>query len=45
MVKIMSKIKPRALNFRYVIAIDVTIMYISFQMNQQVLLRVTVKLT
>ena len=44
MVKIITKIKPRVLNFGYVVAIDMTIMYINFQMNLQVLLKVTVKL-
>ena len=34
----MTKIKLRVLNFGYVIAIGMTIMYIAFQMNPQVLL-------
>ena len=33
MVKIMTKFKLRALNFGYVIAINMTIMYINFEMN------------
>ena len=45
MVKIITKIKLRVLNFGYMIAINMTIMYINFQMNLQVLLKVMVKLT
>ena len=33
MVEIMTKIKLRVLNFGYVIAIDMTIMYINIQTN------------
>ena len=44
MVKIMTKIKLRVLNFGYVMAVDMTMMHINFQMNLQVLLKVTVKL-
>ena len=44
MVKIMTKIKLRVLNFGYLIAIYMTIMYINFQTNLQVSLKVTVKL-
>ena len=39
MVEIMTKI--RVLNFGYVMAIDMTIMYINFQTNLQVLLKAT----
>ena len=45
MVEIMIKIKFRDLNFGYLIAINMTIMYMDFQMNLQILLKVTVKLT
>ena len=44
MVEIITKIKLRVLIFGYVIGIDMTIVYINFQMNLQVLLKVTVKL-
>ena len=44
MVRIITKIKLRVLNFRYVTAINMTIMYINFQMNLWVLLKVMVKL-
>ena len=44
MAKIMTKIKLRVLNFEYVVVIDMTIMYINFQMNLQVSLKVMVKL-
>ena len=40
----MGNIKPRALNFGYVMAIDVTIMCINFQVNLLVLQKVMVKL-
>ena len=40
----MSKIKLRVLNFGYVIAIDVTIMYTNLQTKLQVFLKVTVQL-
>ena len=39
MVKIMTKIKLGVLNFGYVIGINMTIMYINFQTNLQVLLK------
>ena len=39
-----SNIKIRALNFGYVMGVTVTIMYINFQMNLQVLLKVMVQL-
>ena len=39
-----GNIKLRVLNFGYVMADDVTIMCINFQMNLQVLLKVTVQL-
>ena len=45
MVEIMTKIKLRVLNFRYMIAINTTILHISFQTNLWVSLKVTVKLT
>ena len=41
----MGNIKLRVLNFGYVMAVNMTIMYINFQMNLQVLLKVMVKLT
>ena len=44
MVRIMTKIKLRALNFGYVITVHMTIMYIQFEMNLQVSLKVMVKL-
>ena len=40
----MTKIKLTVLNFGYVIAIDMIIMYINVQMNLQVLLKVMVQL-
>ena len=43
--KIMTKIKLTVLIFGYVIAINMTIMYINFQMNLQVSLKVMVELT
>ena len=45
MVEIMTKIKLRVLNIGYVIAINMTIIHINFQMNLWVLLKVMVKLT
>ena len=44
MVEIITKIKLRVLNFGYVIAINMTIMFINFQMNPHVSLKVMVKL-
>ena len=44
MVGIITKIKVTVLNFGYVIAIDMTIMYINIQTNLWVLSKVTVKL-
>ena len=44
MVEIMTKIKLRVVNFWYVMAINMTIMYINFQMNLQVSLKVMIKL-
>ena len=44
MLKILGNNKLRVLNFGYVIAVDVIIMYIHFQMNLWVLLKVTVEL-
>ena len=41
---VITKIKLRVLNFGYIIAINMTIMYINFQMNLQVLLKVMFKL-
>ena len=35
MVKIMVKIKPRFLNFGYVIGMNMTTIYLNFQMNLQ----------
>ena len=40
----MTKVKLRIMNFRYAITVNVTIMYTSFQMKLQVLLKVTVQL-
>ena len=40
----MTKIKLRVINFGYIMIVDVTIMYINFQMKPQVLLRVMVQL-
>ena len=40
----MGNIKLRALNFRYVMGVNMTIMYINFQMNLQVSLKVMVQL-
>ena len=45
MVKIMTKIKLKILNFEYVISIDMTIVYINFQMNLYVLIKVKIELT
>ena len=45
MVEIITKIKLRVLNFRYVIAINMTIMYINSQTNLWVSLKVIAKLT
>ena len=39
----MGNIKLRILNFGYVMDVDVTIIYINFQMNLQVFLKVMVK--
>ena len=44
MVEIMTKIKLRVLIFEYVTAIDMPIMYINFQTNLCILLKVMVKL-
>ena len=44
MATIMAKIKLRVLNSGYVIAIDMSTIYVNFQMNLQVLLKVMVKL-
>ena len=43
MVKFITKIKLSILNFGYVMAVDITIGCIIFQMNLQVLLKVIVK--
>ena len=40
----MGNIKLRALNFGYVMGVNVTIMYKKIQMNLQVLLKVTTQL-
>ena len=44
MFEIMAKIKLRVLIFGYVIAINMTIIYINFQTHLHVLLKVMVKL-
>ena len=41
--EVISTIKLRVLNFGYMMTVNVTIMYINFQMNLQVLLKVTVQ--
>ena len=40
----MGNIKLRVLNFGYVMGVDVTIMYINFQMNQWFSLKVMIQL-
>ena len=40
MVNILGNNKLRVLNFEYVMAVDITIMYINFLANLQVLLKV-----
>ena len=44
MFKITHNIKLRVMNFGYVMAVNVNIVYINFQMNLQVLLKVMVQL-
>ena len=44
MLKMLRNNKLRILNFGYVIAVNVTIMYINIQMNLHVSLKVIVKL-
>ena len=39
----MSNIKLRALNFGYMMGVDMTIIYQNFQMNLQVLLKVAIQ--
>ena len=41
----MGNIKLRVLNFGYIMGVNMTIMYINFQMNLQVSLKVMVKLS
>ena len=45
MLKILGNNKLRVLNFGYVMAVNVTIMYINFQTNLCVSLKVMVKLS
>ena len=44
MFKILGNNELRVLNFGYVMAVNVTIIYVNFQMNLQVLLKVMIKL-
>ena len=40
----MGEIKPRVMHFKYMIAVNVTILYTYFQMKMQVSLKVMVQL-